>query len=260
MRRKILIITVLAMLVGASAAYAALNTYGGSGLTFSPSKAGSSKHPSPLGLTETLKAQSVTSGNRAAPLIDIKTWVYGLVSNAKGFPTCTNTTKMVTLKTDSFCPKGALVASGPVTAILGGTDLSQPGGPCNTLLHVWNAGKGKLWFFFTTDAHHVCGSLHTGDTPPYPGKITKQGKYLVTDVPLPPFVSTAVAHHTGLYGSLVSEKLTYRKLTKKIGGKTVGYQSSVACQSGKRPWKIAFTATDSSHHKETKTVTGSSKC
>jgi hypothetical protein len=258
LRRIIIACTAVAVLVGASVAVAAtLNTYTAA-IKFSPSKAGSKKKPVPVGFTETYTAANDVPGSRAAPLTDIKTTIYGLVSNAKHFPTCDGT-QISIKKSDSFCPKKALVASGPVNSLLGGTDLSQPGAACNPFLHVWNGGKGKLWFFFTTDATHQCGTLHTGDTNAYPGFVKQVGKNQVTDVPLPPFVSTAVAGHSSLYGSLIKQVVTFKKLTTKVKGKTVGFNSSVACKGGKRPYSVAFTAT-STAGSETKVVKGSAKC
>lgn len=256
MRRIIIIGTAVAVLVGAATAYAALNTYtanikvtGGVG---SPSS------PAPVAYSETLGAANATVGSRAAPLTDIKTSVYGLIGNPGAFPTC-NGNKISDQKTDSFCPPKALVATGPVNSLLGGTNLTIAGSACNPFLHVWNGGGGKLWFFFTTSARYSCGSLRTGATPAYSGQITQKGKNLVTDVPLPPFVSTAVAHHTGLYGSLIKEVLTYSKLTTRVHGKTVGFTESVGCKAGKRPFTVSFTAV-SSGVKETKTVSGSGPC
>jgi hypothetical protein len=250
--------TALTVLVAASVAYAAtLNTYN-AGFKFSPTKAGSKSKPVAIGYTETLTASNDAQGSRAAPLIDIKTTMYGAISNKKAFPTCDGT-KISTQKTDTFCPKKALVATGPVNSLLGGTDLTQAGTACNPFLHVWNGPGNKLWFFFTTDNTHQCGSLHTGDTNAYAGTVTQKGKNLVTDVPLPPFVSTAVAGHQGLYGSLIKEVLTFTKVTTKSHGKTVGFTESVGCKSGKRPISVAFTAQDT-QGKETKTVNSSPKC
>ena len=79
-------------------------------------------------------------------------------------------------------------------------------------------------------------------------------------MPLPPYISTTVAGHHGLYGSLIKEKITWKKLTTKVKGKTVGYQASVGCLHGKRPWSVAFTADQRIGAKETKTVSGSAKC
>lgn len=258
MRRIIIAGTALAVLVGASVAVAAtLNTYTAK-LTFKPSKAGSSKKPSPIGFSEVYTAANDTAGNRAAPLIDIKTTIYGLRSNAKNFPTC-NGTQITARKSDSFCPKKALVATGPVKALLGDSSLKGMGSPCNPFLHVWNGGKGKLWFFFTTNPTHTCGGLTTGATAAYPGFVKQKGKNLVTDVPLPPDVSSSVAGIPNFYGSLIMQDLTFKKLTTKVKGKTVGYNESFACNKGKRPYSVAFTATSPSG-KETKTVKGSAKC
>jgi hypothetical protein len=259
MRRIIIISTGIAVLVAATAAYAALNTYKAN-ITVSPAAAGSPTSPVPVAVTETYRPMSATTGDRADPLTDIKTSIYGLVSNPSAFPTC-NGNKMSVMKSDSFCPPKALVATGPVNVLLGGADLTKSGAPCNPFLHVWNGGGGTLWFFFTTSARYSCGSLHTGDTQAYEGHVKRQGTFLVNDVPLPTYLSIAVAHHQGLYSSLLKEVLTYRKLTTVVHGKTVGFTSSVGCRAGKRPFTISFTAiSGAGSPSETKTVSGSSPC
>ncbi len=70
-----------------------------------------------------LTAKNATSGLRAGALNDIKTTIYGLVSNANKFPTCDGN-KMSAMKSDSFCPKKALIATGPVKSILGDPTLT----------------------------------------------------------------------------------------------------------------------------------------
>ena len=89
MRRIVVVATALAVLIAAASAYAAsggLNTYSAT-LKFSPNKAGSSKSPSALGFTQKYAAGG-TNGNRTAPLTDITTKIYGVVSDGKDFPTC----------------------------------------------------------------------------------------------------------------------------------------------------------------------------
>ena len=260
MRRTIIIAgTALAVLAAASAAFAAggLNTYRAS-IRFSSTKAGSARAPVPVGFTENYTAANATSGNRAAPLVDIKTSIYGLVSNGKDFPAC-NGNKISALKTDSFCPPKALVATGPVNALLGNPTLSTAGSPCNPFLHVWNGGQGRLWFFFTTSPTHYCLGLPTGSTAAYPGFISQHGKFMVTDVPLPPDVSTMVAHQPNFYGSLIKQVLTFRNVTTKVHGKTVGVTASVGCQGSKRPYKVSFTAVLGSQ-RQTVSVSGSAPC
>ena len=83
MRRTIIIGTAIAMLVGASAAFASFNTYS-AGFKFSPTKAGTSSKPVTVGFLQTLGAGG-TSGNRAAPLTDLKTTIYGIKANGKLF-------------------------------------------------------------------------------------------------------------------------------------------------------------------------------
>jgi hypothetical protein len=251
----------VAVLAVAGVAYAAaFNNYTAK-LAFSPSKAGSKSKPSPLSHTETLGASGV-GGNRAAPLVDIKTTIYGIRSNAGNFPTC-SASKITSnpAKWDKACPKGSLVATGPVNAMLGPTDLSKPGSPCNPFLHVYNGGKGKLVFFFVIiPPKYTCATLQTGASAPYIGHVKQVGNNLVTDVPLPPDVSTKAGGLTGVYGSLIKEKLSYKKLTKKVKGKTVGYQESFACKNGKRPYLVQYTAVSNGVKETPQKVKGSAKC
>jgi hypothetical protein len=261
MRRITIIGTAVAVLVVAGSAFAAtaLNTYTASH-PVSPSKAGSTKSPLPVSVTDSYVAHNATAGQRTAPLIDIKTKIYGLVSNGKYFPTC-SLTKISGLRNDNTCPKGALVASGSLYALIGNPrDPSASGTPCSPILHVWNGGQGKVVFFFNTDASHVCfnGAIHTGSVGPYPGTIKMQGKWYVLDVPIPDYISFPV----GLEGSLVTEHLVWPKKTTKVHGKTVAYMASVACMNRKRPYSTSFTAeTDKTGaNKQTTTISGASKC
>jgi hypothetical protein len=263
LRRKIIILAALCTLVGATAAYGAgaVNTYGGTNLSFSKG-AGSKSKPVGASFKETLQANNSDLTKAAAVLVHIKVKIYGLVSNAKQFPTCSNV-KMEQLKSDSFCPKASKFASGGVNSLLGDPTLAKSNRTiCNPGLDVFNAGKGKLWFFFTTDASHVCagGALHTGDTAPYPGTIKQQGKYQITDVPLPADISTRVANQPNFYGSLIKQTLNWFKVKTKVHGKTVFNNVSVGCLHGKRPWSVTYTSTTNGSDRQTSTVSGSSKC
>lgn len=269
MRRIVITGTALVVLVAASAAYSAgsFNTYTGN-YSFSPSKAGSSKAPSPLGFVQSFHIRAQTAGDRPAPLIDVKTWLYGVVTNGKHFPTCsaskidaTSATKP--LPNDNVCNPKALVASGPVQSEVGVSDLTQPASipQCRPFLRVWNGPNSTLVFFLTTDPAHgyTCGPLHTGQTNAYVATVKEQGGYLVTDTPEPPDISTTVANVPNFYGSTLSEVLTFKNLKTKVHGKTVGLNQSVACRHGKRPWKQQFTVYYKGQH-QVSTVSGSAKC
>jgi hypothetical protein len=265
LRRLVVIATAFAVLFGAVAAYAAtsgLNTYTAS-LKFSPNKAGSAKAPSALGFAQKYVADGI-GGNRTAPLTDIKTVIYGLKSDGKDFPTC-SLNKIKNAGSDASCPKGALIASGSITAILGPVadqSSSAPGQlPCNPLLHVWNAGQGKAVFFFVTTASNTCagGAIVTGGVAPFPATVTNVGKNLVMNTPIPSYVSFPLG---GVEGSLTSETLNWKNLSTKLkNGKTAHYNSSVACKGGKRPYSVTFTAeTGPGGTPSSQTVTGTQKC
>lgn len=243
MRRIIIIGTALAALGLAVSAYAATNNTYRATASFSPNKAGSAKSPSPIGFKIALTA-SGTGGNRTAPLTNITNTLYGLTSNGKYFPTCSLNT-IASLKNDTSCKKGALVASGGLTAVLGpASNLSAtaPSTPCARNIDVWNAGQGKLVYFFT-GAPNTCGGLTTGSVGPFPATLKVKAGALVLDVPIPNSVSFPVP---GLQGSLLTEHLSFKKQTIKVKvngkSKTIPFFASVGCKSGKRPNATSFVA------------------
>ena len=253
MRRIVVIATALAVLAGAVSAYAAtsgLNTYSAK-IGFSPNKA-----KSPIGFTEHYTATG-NNGNRTAPLTDIKTKIYGLTVNQKSFPTC-SAAKIAAAHSDSKCPKGALVATGGITAILGPVadpSASAPNqAPCNPVLHAWNGGPGKIVFFFVAPSPTTCAGLQTGAVPPFVGKVRTVGKTLVMVTPIPAYVSFPI---NGIEGSLTSETLHF--LNKSSKGKPA--IASTGCKKGKRPYSVTFTAeTAPGGSKESGTVSGTQKC
>ncbi|MFZ1996089.1 MAG: hypothetical protein WAU75_18400 [Solirubrobacteraceae bacterium] len=265
MKKIVLIATALGVLVAATAAYAALNTYTAT-LKFSPKAAGTAAKPAPVSYTQDIKASSAVAGNRTAVLTDITTKIYGLKADGKDFPTC-SASKISAAGDDTTCPKGALVATGFITATVGAaTDFTKPGQPCDPLLHVWNSGQGSLTFFFVDQApNHLClnGNLKTGQVGPYPATYKTQGKYLVVDVPVPHYVSFPAP---GVAGSLETEHLNWLKVTKKVKGKTVAATASTGCLKGKRPYTTTFkanlpnTTTGAPGPAEIKTVSGSAPC
>lgn len=266
MRRLVIIGTAAAVLVGATAAYAAFNSYTGSHVSFSPGGAGTAAKPKIVNMTEVLQA-SAPSGQRAAPLTDIKLTLYGVKTNGKDFPTCTD--KQIDANPAKFekaCAKGSQISQGPVHSLLGPSTTSSASGAtaCNPFLKVFNGGQGTQVFFFTTapDAapQYTCAGLATGATAPYDGHISQQGKNWVLNVPLPPDISNKVANQPGLYGSLITEVLNPVSKPTKVHGKTVGYMESVACKGHKRPFSIQFTDQNYGGGSTTQTVKGNAAC
>ena len=212
------------------------------GLLFKPNKAGSKHKPVPVGFTETLTAANNTPGLRAAPLTDIKTSIYGLVSNAKRLPHLQRGQDDAA-QSGQLCPKGALVATGPVNSKVGDTTLNGQGSPCNPFLHVWNGGHGTLWFFFTTgDTHRALRPEDRRD-----GRVSPATSRSTASTWSPTCRCRRTSRRTfaniGLYGSLIKEVLTFKNLKTKVHHKTVGINSSIGCLKGKRPMTVRYTAT-----------------
>jgi hypothetical protein len=255
LKRIVLVATAAAMLIAATVAFAAtptINSYKAT-LSFNPTSSGTAKKPVKTAFTQKFVVTPVTSGDRAGILLNIKTTVYGLKVNVKGLPTCT-IGKITAAGTDTGCPKGALVAKGSINAILGSSSDFSTGaavGPCNPVLDAWNAGQGKLAFFFVPAASGTrsClgGAIKVGQVPPYPATYKQSGKNLVVNVPIP---ATVDYPSQGLVGSLESETLKWSN-----AGIT-----SVACKGNKRPYSNAFTATLPGQSSEVTTVTGSAPC
>ncbi len=254
-KRIAVLVTAVAMLVVAASAYAAVNTYTAT-LSFK-GKAGTAKKPVANNFIQRIDVTPATAGDRAGILLNIKTTIYGLKADGKDFPTCT-IAKITAAKSDTGCPKGALVATGAINALLGkASDFSTSGteGSCDPMLDVWNGGQGKLAFFFVDSASHLClnGAISTGTVAPYPGTEKLVGKNLVVNVPIPKSVDYPVS---GLAGSLQTEMLSFKSHTS---GKHISI-ASVACQSGKRPYSTALTATLPGQSPETITIKGSGSC
>jgi hypothetical protein len=262
LRRMMVIAAAIAALgvMAATALADALNTYTAK-VTLTSKKAGTASKPVPIGYTQNLTAAG-NNGNRTAVLLNITTKIYGLTEDGKDFPTC-SLNKIATAKSDTVCPKGAKVARGSITAVLGNkNDFSPAGGPpatCDPNLDVWNSGQGKLTFFFVDTPSHQClsGALSTGDVGPYPATVKRKGKNLVVDVPIPTYVDFP----SGLAGSLESEHLVWLKHTTNVKGKTVASIASTGCSKGKRPYSTTFTSTlPTSGAKAVSTLTGSAPC
>lgn len=253
MRYRVLATIVVACLCSAGAAYGAgpvtggPNTYGGG---FAVAGApGTATKPKAVALTESLQMGSTTSGNVGAPLVNIKTTTYGVKApNGRMFPVCTANKINANGnngKWNAVCPKGSLVATGTVDAVLVQSSLQGPGAACDLDLSVYNGGPGKLTFFFTVPTTGPgCDGLATGAAAAWTGTVSEAGKYLVTNVPEPADVAYN-AGNTGLFGSLQTEVLHFRRMTVKKGKSVYPFIESTGCVKHARPFTIAYTATTS---------------
>ena len=125
---------------------------------------------------------------------------------------------------------------------------------------MFNAGKGKLWFFFTTQLRAQCAGLTTGATAAVPGHGQAAGQVPGHDIPLPPDVSTRVANQPNFYGSLIKETLTWSKLIDQGQGQDRVQQRLGRLPEGQAPVVGHVHRDHERQQQETQTVNGSSKC
>jgi hypothetical protein len=270
----------LAVLVGAGAAFAAsgaFNSYTATE-TFSASAAGSHTHPSPMGFHEVWNAKGL-GGHNAAPLTNVVNKIYGMKTNGGEFPTCTanqiNKAGSTKGTWNKVCPKGSLIASGPVTSLfVPETSATAQGAPaCNPYLSIYNGGNDTQTFFFSeapfAGSQYTClgGAVHTGAAAAYTGYITQPSaanhNTWSVKIPQPANVSTSAGGIHGVYASLIKLDVNYKTLTKKVNGKTIGYADSIGCKNGTRPYSTTFTAQNYvglSPQTQTTTVNNTASC
>jgi hypothetical protein len=284
LRRIIISGAALAVLVGAGVAIAASNDFNSytATETFSPSAAGSPKHPSGLSIHELWNAKGL-NGSNTAPLTRIVAKMYGIKTDAKDFPTCT--AKKINAAGNAkgwnkVCPKGSLIASGPVNSLFVPFNNGKAANPpqCNPWLSIYNGGVQKgapvQVFFFSEfpDApgpQYSClsGAVHTGAAAAYNGYVTNPSSanhnIWSINIPLPANVSTSAGGIHGVYASLVKLNVTYKKLSRTVNGHKVAYGASIGCKAGKRPYSFTFYAQNyqgSSPHTQTTTISHIAAC
>ena len=155
MKKIVLIAAALGVLVAAGAAYAAaVNSYQAT-LSFSSKKAGTPAKPAPVGYVQKIKAtgpqRQPHGGPDRHPDQDLRP-----EGRREGLPDVQRLQDRGA-GDDTTCPKGALVATGSITASVGAAkDFTAAGTACDPLLHVWNSGQGKLTFFFVDRPRTTC--------------------------------------------------------------------------------------------------------
>ncbi|MGH2908164.1 MAG: hypothetical protein ACRDK8_02565 [Solirubrobacteraceae bacterium] len=248
------IVTAIAMLIAAGSALAAIDTYSG-GYGFH-GKSGSKSKPAALNFTQHFALKAANPGSLTGIVSKVTTEISGVRVNTTGFPTC-SATKVNNWKKSSYasvCNKRALVASGSIKAQLGTASNFTPQGlNCDPTLNVWNAGRGKLTFFFETTSSHQClgGQITTGQTPAFTARYRQKGNNLLVTIPVP----RAVTHIGPYLASVNTEYLRWRSTTSN-GHRDI---TSTGCH-GKRHFSYTFSATAPNQPAETKTIKGAAAC
>ena len=274
MRRKLGAITALVCLFAAGAAYAAgpvtggPNTYTGNFVGHRWRRDGG-QAAARAGWTETLGMGSTTSGNVGAPLVSIKTTTYGAQGSER------EVLPDLHRRQDQHQGASRGKWNARLPEGLPGRDrqrdrgADQPDGEsrrsgrhCQLGLWVYNAGPGKLTYFFTTSPAQ-CDGLATGAAAAWTGTVSQAGKY-------------SGHEHAGAGRRLLQRRQrrpvrlardrdaelqeAHRQACRQGATRII---ESIGCSKSARPFTIAYTATDSNSGSPTVgtgTVKGSAKC
>jgi hypothetical protein len=190
---------------------------------------GTKKKPKPVAITSLLDT-STADGTRQETFSELDVAWAGVKSQGQYFPTCT-AAQIDAQQSDSVCPKGSLIATGKLTALVGPeADFSNPGAKCEKDVRLYNAGKNKVTNILVGDPSKCAG---VGYLAPWTLTWTKKGGIQGGQMLKNP-IPTNISHPLpGVLGSTVHLETDYKKLTTKVKGKKVGYLVSIGCK-GKR--------------------------
>jgi hypothetical protein len=240
-KSPLLAIVLVVSLIGAAVALAAgqTNTYTVTG-KISPTKAGTKKTPVPVSLNFDYTVGEANN-LRPSPVKQYNIKFDGLRVNGARFAKCT-AASINAAGSDAKCPTAAVMGTGQVQNISGGTnDPTDKTLTCYLDLKVYNGGASKAALFLmggqndprgpayscpiavsqAIDANYIASSTGTSL------RFTVQGALLH---PIPGFDNAVVR---------VASKI--RKATVKYKGKTVGYYESIGgCVAHKRNITVTF--------------------
>jgi hypothetical protein len=190
---------------------------------------GTKKKPKPVSI-KVVTTTSTDDGSRQETFSEIDSVWAGIRSNGKYWPKCT-ADEIDLAQSDADCPKGSLIATGTLLALVGPeNDFSNPGIECRKDVHLYNAGQNKVTTILVGPAAECAGVDYLA---PWEIIFTKKGgiaggQKLVNKIP--PNISHPLP---GVLGSTTELTTNYKKLVKKVDGKKVGYLESIGCK-GKR--------------------------
>lgn len=231
-KMRLLVVAVVAMFSFAAVAFAqstAVNQYTVDGSV--SAKGGSKKKPKPGGLT----FKFTTSAGDLVPNV-IKTYKITFTGGKVNTQVAKNCTaqQMDQAQSDSGCPKGSLIGTGTI-----GDAVGTSGNPfssavyCDLPVKIYNSGNNKAALWIKTGPPQCLAAV--AQSVPATWKNSSKGSALIFTVP------DGLRHQLGLDLAVTSAKTSFKKITKKIKGKTVGYFESIGCKDKKRDITATFT-------------------
>lgn len=235
----------VAAVTSVAVAVAASNQYAVQA-TVKPAKAGTKAKPAPVAVTTSFTIGEA-GGLRPAAISHYEFAYAGIKVNGKAFPTCA-AARINAAGSDASCPKGSLVGTGTTKSVSGMT--SAPGDKqyaCTLDIKEYNAPKDHLAIYLTATAADCSGTtVNRAIDAKYVGGTSGKGR-LVYDVP-----SDLLHAVAGITSATVSSTTTVKKVTRKVKGRTVGYQEAIGgCTGGTRAVTITFRTEDGQTGKAT---------
>jgi hypothetical protein len=238
--RKLLLGSVIAVvLAGAAVALAAVSRHDKWTLSaaVSPSAAGTAAKPIPVAASFTM-SETADPGLRPSTASGIDWKWTGVYENGGAFPKCSQAA-VIAQKSNSVCPRTSIVATLILVAKLGPEGDSAPNdtlaasATCTKSTDIYNAGAGKA-FWWVYGPGSACAGV--GYLPPIPMTWTKTSSGSEAVFPIPANISHPLPGIEGGFVSLTNVK--FKKLTKRVHGKTVGYLQSICKKGSKRTFSL----------------------
>ena len=208
------------------------------------SKAGTLKKPVPIGLSYGFTVQD-TEGQRPAALQALKIQSKGMRYNTNAFPGC-SATLITNAKNTNSCPKGSLMGTGYANNLVGSVnDRSQKALRCYLKLSWFNSRNNKAALF--VEAVNTTDNTRADFCPINPATAIPITIVKAKTGDTQRFQIPANLQNPGgtLKNSLVETQLKFRKATRKIKGKTVGFlEATGQCVKSKKTTTTTFTHED----------------
>lgn len=253
--RKVIVLALALVCALAAVAYAQAptpdrtNSYAVDG-SVSPTKAGTSKKPVPIGINFSYTVAEQT-GLRPSPVQKYSIRFKGVRANSSMFPGCTFG-KINADQGSQNCPSGSLLGKGSITARAGGEkDRTNQSILCPLNLEVYNSGKNKGAIYVVGGADAPVGkktSCPTTTNAALDANFVRRGNEVALEfnVPLVPFrqqLGTTGDKNdpNAIEVAVVKVESKIAKKTKKVKGKTRGFFEAIGgCSNGSRIISVTF--------------------
>ena len=231
---RLLVVALIAALGITAVAVAQTNSYS---IDAKVPSGGSKKKPKAGGFTFNFTVADQAGANIPQVIQTYSLGIEGSKVNTNVVPTCA-ASKAAT--DDSVCSKKALIGTGSITAVDGsaGQPLDSRAADCVLDLRIYNGGKNKATIFVQQKAEPAgnCAGAVPGQA--IDAKWTKANGGTALVFTVPEVLRHPVANTDAVVIAVTSK---FKKITKTIKHKKVGYFESIGCKDKSRTVTATFT-------------------